>query len=85
VHLLLTDIVMPHMSGIELARSITRISPETRILFMSGYTDDAAVRAVANTPTFIAKPFTAATLVAKVRRALELPWTGLPEQTSGAE
>jgi len=75
IHLLVTDIVMPHMGGGELAQRLTRVRPETRVLFMSGYTDDALVlRGVtAANLAMIEKPFTMDTLVRKVREVLEAP------------
>ncbi|HLK63981.1 MAG TPA: response regulator [Bryobacteraceae bacterium] len=72
IDLILTDIVMPQMNGLELAQQITAARPGIKVLFMSGYTDDAVVRQgflKAETP-FIQKPFTSATLQAKVREAL---------------
>ena len=75
IDLLLTDIVMPEVNGIELALWFEKAYPNGRTLFMSGYTDDdlfrrgLANRAVA----FVAKPFTATALVAAVREALLRP------------
>ena len=72
VHLLLTDMVMPGMSGAELAVSIQALHPEMKVLFMSGYADDRAARlAVLEVGTnFIAKPFTAADLNRILREML---------------
>jgi two-component system, cell cycle sensor histidine kinase and response regulator CckA len=72
VHLLLTDVVMPQMNGPELADVITELSPETRVLFMSGYTEDSiVVRGVTRDQTLILeKPFTIAELTQAVRSAL---------------
>ena len=85
VDLLLTDVVMPHLGGIELARRVARVKPDIRILFMSGFSDDATVRSIERTqPIFLAKPFTATALLEKVRSALDAPWNGLPEVNSGA-
>jgi two-component system cell cycle sensor histidine kinase/response regulator CckA len=84
VKLLLTDMIMPNMSGAELAQEVARIRPEIRIMFMSGYADDPVVRTIENMPAiFLAKPFTATILVEKVREALEHPWHGLHEGASG--
>lgn len=79
IHLMLTDVIMPQMGGPELARHVAALHPEVRIIFMSGYTEDPTVRRIACTsPAFLQKPFTAAALTGKVRRALEEPWEGLP-------
>lgn len=71
IHLLLTDIVMPRMSGRDLAERLTLARPEMRVLFMSGRMDDSTVQNVANfTTAFIPKPFTPDALIAKVRDVL---------------
>ncbi len=73
IHLLITDVVMPGMSGPDLARRFTSLRPEARVLFMSGYTDDAIVHHGVLDPgtEYIQKPFTAAGLCARVRRLLD--------------
>lgn len=72
LHLLLTDMVMPGMSGREVAEKLTSVHPETKVLFMSGYTDDAVLhRNVMKGTAFIAKPFTPATLSRNVRKVLD--------------
>ena len=75
VHLILTDVVMPGMSGRELADAVARRFPAVRILYMSGYTSDAIVRhgVLDSTVSFISKPFTAQALTAKVRETLDDP------------
>jgi PAS domain S-box-containing protein len=72
IHLLLTDVVMPGMSGRILFERIAALNPETRVLFMSGYSDDAMLRHGVDTvgAHFIQKPFAMDALTAKVREAL---------------
>jgi signal transduction histidine kinase len=72
IDLLLTDIVMPEMNGLELAKEIMAARPGIKVLFMSGYTDSAVVKQgilTAEMP-FIKKPFTSASLHSKVREVL---------------
>lgn len=73
IELLLTDIVMPEMSGRDAAEQISRIRDGIRILFMSGYTDDAVTRAgiLQGDVQYLSKPFTADLLLEKVRHVLD--------------
>jgi PAS domain S-box-containing protein len=73
VQLLLTDVVMPRMSGPELARVVSDLAPQTRVLFMSGYAQDALLQAELDGGrlTYLEKPFTTAQLIASVRRVLD--------------
>lgn len=71
IDLLLTDVVMPGMSGRELAEALRSHWPDMRILFMSGYTDDAVLRnGIIKHDDFVGKPFTIDSLCTKVREAL---------------
>ncbi len=75
VHLMLTDVVLPRMSGPDLALSLAGVRPETRVLYMSGYTADAIGNHGVLEPGthFIQKPFTAGDLLRKLRSVLDAP------------
>lgn len=73
VHLLLTDVVMPEIAGSELASRVAEVSPATKVVFMSGYTDDAVVRhgLIDQAGHFLQKPFAPDALARKVREVLD--------------
>ncbi len=74
IDLLMTDVVMPEMGGAELAEVLRHRIPDLRILFTSGYTDDAIVRhgLLDTDANFIQKPFTSDTLLKRVRELLDM-------------
>jgi two-component system, cell cycle sensor histidine kinase and response regulator CckA len=73
VHLLLTDVVMPEMSGRVLAERFATLHPKAKVLYMSGYTDDAIIRhgVLRAKTSFLQKPFTPLILVTRVREILD--------------
>jgi two-component system, cell cycle sensor histidine kinase and response regulator CckA len=73
IHLLLTDVVLPGMNGREIADRFLQARPESRVVFMSGYTDNAAIRhgILAKGTHFLQKPFTAAQLGKVLREVLD--------------
>jgi two-component system, cell cycle sensor histidine kinase and response regulator CckA len=75
IDLVLTDMVMPRMSGRELGERIQRINRGVKVVFMSGYTDDVLVRTGALSPgmAFLQKPLRPETLTAKIRETLDAP------------
>jgi signal transduction histidine kinase len=73
IHLLVTDMVMPRMSGRELARRLVAAHPEMRVLFLSGYTDATAtsIGLLEEHAAFLQKPFSNDALVRRVRDVLD--------------
>jgi CheY-like chemotaxis protein len=73
IHMLITDVVMPEMSGPQVAEQMLKRRPELKVLYLSGYTDDAVVRhgVLKGQAPFLQKPFSAGTLSQKVREVLD--------------
>jgi len=75
IHLLLTDVVMPHMTGRELADHLIRTHPDMKVLYMTGYTDDVILQqgGLGQDVSVIHKPVLPDTLLRKVRDLLDVP------------
>jgi len=75
IHLLLTDLSMPYMGGGDLARSLSRCRPDTKVLVISARMDEALLQDALAVPgaDFMAKPFTLGSLARKVRHVLDAP------------
>ena len=85
IDLMLTDMVMPQMSGYELADHLTALRPSMRVIFMSGYTDKAAAaqqQVFEPAAPFLQKPFTPDSLARKVCEVLDA--MRVPERASAS-
>ncbi len=73
VDLVVTDVVMPEMGGLELAAALHELHPRTKVIFLSGYTDEAKLHDQVRdrTTPFIGKPYTAKELTSRVREVLD--------------
>jgi CheY-like chemotaxis protein len=80
IHLLLTDVVMPQLSGPQLAKRLAKERPEMKVLCMSGYTDDSIVRhgVLESHVAYLQKPITPQTLTTKVREVLDATYEKSP-------
>jgi DNA-binding NarL/FixJ family response regulator len=73
IALLLTDVVMPRMSGPELAQQLMKLRPEMKVIFMSGYTEQAVVKhgVLDAAAVYLSKPLVPAVLARRVREVLD--------------
>ena len=72
IHLVVTDVVMPSLSGPELVERLLLARPQTRVLYISGYASEAVLaRGVANGASHLEKPFTPDALLRRVREVLD--------------
>jgi CheY-like chemotaxis protein len=82
VHLLITDVIMPHLIGRNLAEELRRTRPELKVIFVSGYTADVLTDVeLGSRPAFLGKPYSPTQLARQVREILE---TG-PDLSGSAE
>ncbi len=73
IHLLITDVIMPHMSGKDLAEQVKALHPKIKVLFVSGYTNNTVTHhgVLQKGVNFLAKPFTSGRLIRTARRVLD--------------
>jgi two-component system cell cycle sensor histidine kinase/response regulator CckA len=72
IHLLLTDVIMPHMNGVELSKRLKASRPELKVIFASGYGGDELARqiSIASDAVLLEKPFSKDALLSKIRAVL---------------
>jgi YesN/AraC family two-component response regulator len=72
IHLLITDVIMPHMNGQELATTLSSVRPDMKVLYVSGYSDnDIGDHGILNPEIeLLQKPFTPQTLARKIREVI---------------
>jgi DNA-binding NtrC family response regulator len=73
IDLILTDVVMPRLSGPETVRRLHEHRPDMKVIFMSGYSDETSLRAMATNTEIeiLAKPFTRQLMLSAIRKALD--------------
>ena len=86
IHLAVTDVVMPHMSGGQLAKELGTLRPETRVLFVSGYPGQTVLdhKVVDVENNFLQKPFTLRQLASKVRTVLDYSHSTVSRMTANS-
>jgi YesN/AraC family two-component response regulator len=86
IHLAITDVVMPHMSGGELAKQLAKLLPGTKVLFVSGYAGQTVLdHNVVNVENnFLQKPFTLKQLAGKIRAVLDCNHRAVPAMAGDA-
>jgi signal transduction histidine kinase/ActR/RegA family two-component response regulator len=84
IHLLLTDVVMPQMGGIELSKKFSALYPNAKVLFISGYVNEVLIQEIDNEQNvgYIQKPFLPSALMNKVRESLDSSSHKVPEAPS---
>jgi PAS domain S-box-containing protein len=92
IHLLLTDVVLPGIRGPELAQRVTALRPDTKVFYMSGYTDEElSPRSALGSEAFIEKPFPLAELTQRIHKILASTrkqpesWTNVPPRQAASE
>jgi PAS domain S-box-containing protein len=88
IHLLITDVIMPGMSGAELGKRVRELRPDARVIYISGYTESTVVQhGVEAKAGFLQKPFTLTALAGKVREVLDAvaPGCGAAESQQAVE
>ena len=78
IHLLMTDILMPSMGGIELAERLSTVRPDMKVLYTSGYNDDADSLTMVAGSRYIQKPFTIDQLGRTLCELLDSPPASIP-------
>jgi two-component system, cell cycle sensor histidine kinase and response regulator CckA len=84
IALIVTDVMMPGMSGTDLVKSLQQLHPGIRVLFMSGYAGESSNSQIAREMAFIQKPFTAVKLTSKIRELLDVGRMGVLRATVGS-